>query len=117
AEHLLAMEPRVEIVAPGPSFEGAALDDLFLALGEVADAYVGSDGGMAHLMATVLTPMVIVNRGFSIERWRPLSNAVEVVQARGASPSGQVRDTPPALILAAAQRLLEARARDHGAPK
>ncbi|MGE3306513.1 MAG: glycosyltransferase family 9 protein, partial [Rhizobiaceae bacterium] len=53
AEHLLAMEPRVEIVAPGPSFEGAALDDLFLALGEVADAYVGSDGGMAHLMATV----------------------------------------------------------------
>ena len=57
------------------------LDDVFLALGEMAAAYIGAEGGMGHLMAAVSTPMVIVNGGFNIERWRPLSNFVEIVEA------------------------------------
>ena len=112
AQTLVSLEPRIEVVGPRPGLEDTALDDLFLALGEVADAYIGCDGGMAHLMATVMTPIVIINRGFKIERWRPLSNFVEIVEARTENASGLVRDTPPEIILAAAHRLFAARARD-----
>ncbi len=113
AEELQTLEPRIEIVGPRGELKGAALDDLFLALGELSSAYIGCDGGMAHMMATVMTPIVMVNRGFSIERWRPLSNRVEVIEAKRAAATGLVRDTPPATILAAANRLFAAHSRDH----
>jgi ADP-heptose:LPS heptosyltransferase len=108
-ETLRSVEPRIEIVGSSDTLQGPDLDDVFLALGEMASAFVGADGGMAHLMATVLTPIVMVNRGFSIERWRPLSNRVEIVEAA----AGLVRDTPPTAVLAAAKRLFAAHSRDH----
>ena len=113
AETLRAAEPRIEIVGPSDTLRGAELDDVFLALGEMAAAYVGAEGGMAHLMAAVSTPMVIVNRGFSIERWRPLSNFVEVVEAGLETATGRVGDVPPAAVLAAAESLFAAQVRNH----
>lgn len=112
-QELRALEPLIETVDPTDRLNGAALDDVFLALGELASAYIGCDGGMGHLMATVMTPVVIVNRGFSIERWRPLSNCVEIVEARRETSTGLVGDTPPSVILAAADRLFAAQKRDH----
>jgi ADP-heptose:LPS heptosyltransferase len=111
---LAAGEPRMRIIGPSLGLAPADLDDLFLALGETADLYVGSEGGMAHLLAAVATPMAIVNHGVSIERWRPLSNVVEVVEAKRQSPDGRVDGTPPEVILEAAERVLSAQARDHG---
>ena len=61
---------------------------------------------MGHLMAAVSTPMVIVNGGFNIERWRPLSNFVEIVEAGLETATGQVEDVPPAVVLAAASGCL-----------
>lgn len=113
SEELRALEPLIETVDPSERLQGAALDDVFLALGEVASAYIGCDGGMGHLMATVMTPIVIVNRGFSIARWRPLSNCVEILEARRETSTGLVRDTPASVILAAADRLFAAQKRDH----
>ena len=57
--------------------------------------------------------IVMINRGFSVERWRPLSNCVEVIEAADVSASGLVRDAPPAVILAAARKLFAAQSRDH----
>jgi ADP-heptose:LPS heptosyltransferase len=113
AESLRALEERIEIVAPSEALNGGPLDDLFLALGEMASAFIGADGGMPHMLATVMTPIVMINRGFSVERWRPLSNCVEVIEAADVSPGGLVRDTPPAVILAAARKLFAAQSRDH----
>ena len=113
AESLRSAEPRLEIVGPSDALQGAGLDDVFLALGEMAAAYVGAEGGMGHLMAAVSTPMVIVNGGFNIERWRPLSNFVEIVEAGPETATGQVEDVPPAVVLAAANRLFAAHSRDH----
>ena len=113
AERLRSLEPRIEIVGPSALLQGARLDDVFLALGEMAAAYVGAESGMGHLMAAASTPMVIVNGGFNIERWRPLSNFVEIVEARLETATGLVEDVPPAVVLAAANRLFAARSRDH----
>ncbi|MEI9404826.1 hypothetical protein [Mesorhizobium argentiipisi] len=93
----------------------ASFDDLLLALGEMAVAYIGMEGGLAHLMASVMTPAVIVNNGANMERWRPLSNAVEVVTAPRRGRSAYVADAPVEVILDAAHRLLAAGRRDHAA--
>lgn len=110
ARDLAAAEPRLGVVGPELGFEPRVLDDVFRALGEMAEAYIGIEGGMAHLLATVDTPMVIVNHGVSMERWRPLSSFVEIVEAR---PHGAIADTPPADILDAVHRLIAAKRRDH----
>ncbi|WP_206534943.1 hypothetical protein, partial [Mesorhizobium sp. M7A.F.Ca.US.007.01.2.1] len=67
----------------------------------------------AHLMATVMTPMVILNGGANMARWRPLSNCVDVIATRHASPTGLVADVPAPTIIEAAQRMLATRRRDH----
>jgi ADP-heptose:LPS heptosyltransferase len=113
AGQVRSLEPRIEIVEPNGLLQGARLDDVFLALGAMAAAYVGAESGMGHLMAAASTPMVIVNGGFNIERWRPLSNFVEVVEARLETATGLVEDVAPAVVLAAANRLFAARSRDH----
>lgn len=110
---LVKQEPRLSIVGSALGLSMADLDDLFLALGEMAKAYVGIEGGMAHLQATVMTPTVVINHGANVERWRPLSNFVEVVEARGASKSGRIADVPPALVMEAVHRLVAAVDRDH----
>ena len=110
AQELAEAEPRVGVVGPGLGFGPAVLDDIYRALGEMSAAYIGIEGGMAHLLATVDTPMVIINHGVSIERWRPLSGFVEVVEAR---PHGAIADTPPSEILEAVHRLITAKRRDH----
>jgi ADP-heptose:LPS heptosyltransferase len=112
-EQVRSLEPRIEIVGPNGALQGPLLDDVFLALGEMAAAYIGAEGGMGHLMAAVSTPMIIVNGGFNIDRWRPLSNFVEIVEAGPETATGQVEDVPPAVVLAAADRLFAARSRDH----
>lgn len=112
AEGLAASDPRLSIIAPSPGQDLAAFDDLILALAEMATAYVGPEGGMAHLMATVLVPIVIINHGIRVERWRPLSNFVEVVEAPKASASGTIADVPPDLIVAGVRRLVTAIDRD-----
>ncbi|WP_082583411.1 glycosyltransferase family 9 protein [Mesorhizobium sp. Root695] len=93
--------------------EGVNVSDVLLALGEFADLYIGAEGGTAHLMATVMTPMIIVSGGASMARWRPLSNCVDVVESRHASPTGLVANVPAPKIIEAAQRMLATRHRDH----
>jgi ADP-heptose:LPS heptosyltransferase len=110
AQALEAIEPRLGVIGPGLGLDPSTLAGLYLALGEAAAAYVGIEGGMAHLLATVMTPMVVINHGASIERWRPLSNVVEVVEAR---EHGSIAETPAHVIVAAVHRLLGARRRDH----
>lgn len=110
---LVAKESRLEVASPELAPDITSFDDLLLALGEMAVAYIGMEGGLAHLMAAVMTPAVIVNNGANMERWRPLSNAVEVVAAPRRGRSAYVADAPVEAILDAARRLLAAGRRDH----
>ncbi|MEO5756870.1 MAG: hypothetical protein ABIQ51_08455 [Mesorhizobium sp.] len=110
---LAAKESRLSMVGPELGLDIEAFGDLLLALGEMAEAYVGMEGGLAHLMATVMTPAVIVNHGANIERWRPLSNTVEVVMAPRRGRFGNIADTPVEVILEATHRLLATGRRDH----
>lgn len=112
---MTARVPGITVVGGQPDLNGVPLLDVFQALGEQAAAYVGPEGGLGHWMATVLTPIVIVNHGASMDRWRPLSGLVEVVEARTASASGRNMHTPPATIIAAVDRLLAAQQRNHPA--
>lgn len=104
--------PKLQLIDSG-TMENVAVSDILLALGEFADLYIGAEGGTAHLMATVMTPMVIVSGGANMSRWLPLSNSVDVVEARHASPTGLVANVPAPKIIEAAQRMLAARRRDH----
>jgi ADP-heptose:LPS heptosyltransferase len=104
--------PKLQLVDSG-TVEGVNVSDVLLALGEFADLYIGAEGGTAHLMATVMTPMVIVSGGASMARWRPLSNCVDVIESRHASPTGLVANVPAPKIIEAAQRMLATRHRDH----
>jgi len=104
--------PKLRLVDSG-TVEGVDVSDLLLALGEFADLYIGAEGGTAHLMATVMTPMVIVSGGASMARWRPLSNCVDVIESRHASPAGLVANVPAPKIIEAVQRMLATRRRDH----
>jgi len=113
-ETLAPLEPRLRIVGPNLGLASRVLDDVFLALGEMAAAYVGIEGGMGHLMATVMTPSVIINHGVKMDRWRPLSNAVEILDAKAECSSGLIADVPPAAIVEAVLRLDLAQRRDHG---
>lgn len=110
---LLAREGRLQVAGPELAPDITSFDDLLLALGEMAVAYIGMEGGLAHLMAAVMTPAVIVNNGANMERWRPLSNAVEVVTVPRRGRSAYVADAPVEAILDAAHRLLAAGRRDH----
>ncbi len=113
AATLAPLEPRLQIVGPNLGLKSRVLDDVFLALGEMADAYVGIEGGMGHLMATVMTPSVIINHGVKMDRWRPLSNVAEIVDARKECATGRIEDVPPGAIVSALLRLASARRRDH----
>jgi ADP-heptose:LPS heptosyltransferase len=104
--------PKLQLVDSG-TVEGVNVSDVLLALGEFADLYIGAEGGTAHLMAAVMTPMVIVSGGASMARWRPLSNCVDVIESRHASPTGLVANVPAPIIIEAAQRMLATRHRDH----
>jgi ADP-heptose:LPS heptosyltransferase len=110
---LAAGESRLSMVGPELGLDAEAFGDLLLALGEMAAAYVGMEGGLGHLFATVMTPTVIVNNGANLERWRPLSNMVEVVTAPRHRRTAAVADTPVEAILEATHRLLAAGRRDH----
>ena len=110
---LAARESRLSVVGPELGLDVEAFGDLLLALGEMAAAYVGMEGGLGHLFATVMTPTVIVNNGANLERWRPLSNTVEVVTAPKRGRTAYVSDTPVEAILEATHRLLAAGRRDH----
>ena len=112
-QSLAAKEPRLPVVGPELGLDAEAFCDLLLALGEVAAAYVGMEGGLGHLLATVMTPTVVINNGANMERWRPLSNTVEVVTAPRRGRSALVSDTPVEAILEATHRLLAASRRDH----
>ncbi|WP_181166919.1 glycosyltransferase family 9 protein [Mesorhizobium sp. B2-8-3] len=112
---LVARESRLQVAGPELAPDVAGFDDLLLALGEMAVAYIGMEGGLAHLLAAVMTPAVIVNNGANMERWRPLSSRVEVVTAPRRGRSANVADTPVEAILDAAHRLLAAGYRDHAA--
>lgn len=107
--------PKLQLVDSG-TVEGVNVSDVLLALGEFADLYIGAEGGTAHLMATVMTPMVIVSGGASMARWRPLSNNVDVIEAPSASPTGLVANVPAPIIIEAAKRMLATRHRDHPYP-
>ncbi|MDF3152807.1 glycosyltransferase family 9 protein [Mesorhizobium sp. XAP10] len=104
--------PKLRLV-DSAAIGGVDIGDILLALGEFADLYIGAEGGTAHLMATVMTPMVILNGGANMARWRPLSNCVDVIATRHASPTGLVADVPAPTIIEAAQRMLATRRRDH----
>ncbi|TPN17874.1 glycosyltransferase family 9 protein [Mesorhizobium sp. B2-3-3] len=110
---LLARESRLSVIGPELGLGVEAFGDLLLALGEMAAAYVGMEGGLGHLFATVMTPTVIVNNGANLERWRPLSNRVEVVTAPRRGRTANVADMPVEAILEATHRLLAAGRRDH----
>lgn len=110
---LAARVPGLGVAGPDLEVNGVPLLEVFLALGEMADAYVGPEGGIGHCMSGVGTPIVLVNYGAKMDRWRPLSGVVEVIEARQASPSGRSADTPPAAIIQALDGLLRARHRDH----
>lgn len=112
---LLARESRLQVIGAELAPDIASFDDLLLALGEMAVAYIGMEGGLAHLMAAVMAPVVVVNNGANMERWRPLSNTVEVVTAPRRGRSAHVADTPVEAIIDAAHRLLAAGRRDHPA--
>ncbi|MET3522511.1 glycosyltransferase family 9 protein [Mesorhizobium abyssinicae] len=114
---LAAKEPRLQPVGPELGLDAEAFSDLLLALGEMAAAYVGMEGGLGHLFATVMTPTVIINNGANMERWRPLSNTVEVVTAPRRGRSAKVSDTPAEAIIEATHRLLAASRRDHALPR
>ncbi|WP_171026363.1 glycosyltransferase family 9 protein [Mesorhizobium comanense] len=116
-ETLATRESRLVTVGPDLGLDVEAFGDLLLALGEMATAYVGMEGGLGHLFATVMTPMVIINHGANLERWRPLSNRVEIVTAprRGRNPAN-ISDTPVDSILEATHRLLADGGRDHPVP-
>ncbi|TIT42580.1 MAG: hypothetical protein E5W76_09990, partial [Mesorhizobium sp.] len=114
---LAAKEPRLQLVGPELGLDAEAFSDLLLALGEMAAAYVGMEGGLGHLFATVMTPTVIINNGANMERWRPLSNTVEVVTAPRRGRSAKVSDTPAEAIIEATHRLLAASRRDHALPR
>ncbi|WP_167458793.1 glycosyltransferase family 9 protein [Mesorhizobium kowhaii] len=109
---LVRRVPKLQSIDSG-TVEDVAVSDILLALGEFADLYIGAEGGTAHLMATVMTPMVIVSGGASMSRWRPLSNSVDMIEARHASPTGLVANVPAPKIIEAARRMLAARRRDH----
>ncbi|RUW28315.1 hypothetical protein EN858_16585 [Mesorhizobium sp. M4B.F.Ca.ET.215.01.1.1] len=109
---LVRRVPKLQLVDSGTAPD-IAVSDILLALGELADLYIGAEGGTAHLMATVMTPMVMVNSGANMARWRPLSNSVDMVEARQASPTGLVANVPPPKIIEAARRMLATRRRDH----
>lgn len=109
-QSLAAAVPGLEVLGPHLKLAPEALDDLYLALGEHAVGYVGPEGGMAHFLATVMTPLVVVNPGFNPRRWRSLSNAVEILMAPRSDRRACV--VPPADILAAVDRMLAARKRD-----
>lgn len=108
-EGLRALEPRLTTVGPSLGLAPEEMQDLFLALGEMASAFVGAEGGMSHFMSTVLTPTVVLNPGSNMIRWRPLTSMVEVVEAR----NRRNECTDPGEILAAVRRLIAAGRRDH----
>lgn len=113
AAGLSALVPELRTVGPADEVPGVPLLEVFLALGEVAAAYVGPEGGLGHCMAAVGAPIVLINHGALMERWRPLTGTVEVVDARTSSPTGRSADTPPGVILEALDRLLVAQQRHH----
>lgn len=113
---LAAREARLQVIGPDLGLDAEAFGDLLLALGELAAAYVGMEGGLGHLFATVMTPAVVINNGANMERWRPLSNTVEVVTAPGRGRSAKISDTPVEAVLEATHRLLDASRRDHALP-
>ncbi|TPM28788.1 glycosyltransferase family 9 protein [Mesorhizobium sp. B2-3-4] len=115
-QSLAARESRLATIGPALGLGVEEFADLLLALGEMAAAYVGMEGGLGHLFATVMTPTVIINHGANIERWRPLSNSVEVVTAPKRGRSAFISDTPVEAILEATHRLLATRRRDHPEP-
>jgi len=108
-EALGPLEPRLMVVGSTPDLSPDELQDLFLALGELATAFIGAEGGMTHLMSTVMTPTVVLNPGSNMRRWRPLASMVEVVEAR----HGRNDRIAPTEILAAVHRLIAAGRRDH----
>lgn len=106
--------PQIGIVSDKDTGGDVGLyNQLLLALGGRALGYAGMEGGMGHLMAAAMTPMVIINRGFSMRRWRPLSLRTEIIDAPDESTRGHTTDVPPDVISAAIERLLSAAARDH----
>ncbi|MFD2052446.1 glycosyltransferase family 9 protein [Mesorhizobium calcicola] len=110
---LVRRVPKLQSIDSG-TVEDVDVSDILLALGEFADLYIGAEGGTAHLMATVMTPMVIVSGGANMSRWRPLSNSVDVVETRHARPTGGlVANVRAPKIIEAARRMLAARRRDH----
>ncbi len=113
AEGLMAAEPRVTVVAEGPGLDRRAVDDLTLALGERAEAAVSIHSGMIHFLSATMTPLVVVNNGFNMDRWRPLTSAAEIIEARDFNPEQRAAEVPPAAIVAAFRRLVAARRRDH----
>jgi ADP-heptose:LPS heptosyltransferase len=115
-QSLAAMESRLTTIGPDLGLDVEAFGDLLLALGEMAAAYVGMEGGLGHLFATVMTPTVIVNHGANMERWRPLSNMVEVVPAPRHGRIANISDTPVEAILEATHRLLATCRRNYPAP-
>ncbi|WP_436158990.1 glycosyltransferase family 9 protein [Mesorhizobium sp. LjRoot246] len=104
--------PKLRLVDSN-TVDGVDISDVLLALGEFADLYIGAEGGTAHLMATVMTPMVIVSGGANMARWRPLSNNVDVIESRHASPTGLVANVPAPTIIEAVKRMLATYRRDH----
>jgi ADP-heptose:LPS heptosyltransferase len=101
------LEAVPDLVTIGPAdVHGIPLLEMLLALGELADAYMGPEGGLGHLLAAVGTPVVVLNHGASMERWRPLNGVIEVVEARHASPTGRPADIPASAIVAALDRLM-----------
>ncbi|TPK91733.1 hypothetical protein FJ934_21670 [Mesorhizobium sp. B2-4-12] len=53
---LLARESRLSVISPELGLGVEPFGDLLLALGEMTAAYVGMEGGLGHLFATVMTP-------------------------------------------------------------
>lgn len=111
---LAAIEPRLTVVAEGPGLDRRAVDDLTLALGERAEAAVSIHSGMIHFLSATMTPLVVVNNGFNMDRWRPLTNAAEIVEAGDFNTERRAAEVPPGAIVAAFRRLVAARRRDHG---
>ncbi|MGE0503656.1 MAG: glycosyltransferase family 9 protein [Rhizobiaceae bacterium] len=109
---LEAIEPRMAIVEHGPRIDRASVDDLTLALGEIAEAAISIHSGMIHFLSCVMTPLVVINNGFNMTRWRPLCGAAEIIEAGDFNPERRAADIPPDAIMAAFRRLVAAGRRD-----
>ena len=112
-EGLLALEPRIEVVGADAAQDRHARDDHLLALGEIAEAAITIHSGMVHFLSATMTPMVVINNGFNMLRWRPLAGAAEIIEASDHSRDSRAAEVPPDAIAAALRRLVAARRRDH----